>query len=129
MKSKLAAILTGLAIVSLSYPTLGHHGSNVVYDLTQSITITGTVTDYQFVNPHTQILFDVTEADGTVIGWLGGLPSSAGLGQNEGWTRDTLKSGDQITVTGAPARNDAPSIWIEQVILNGETLLGRRYTG
>jgi hypothetical protein len=129
MNSKLAAMLTGFAIASLSLPTLAHHGSNVIYDLTQSTTINGTVTDFQFVNPHVQLFFEVTGEDGAIGSWLGGLPSSSGLGQNEGWTRDTLKRGDEITVTGAPARNDAPSVWIEQVTLNGEMLLGRHYTG
>ncbi|HEY5624288.1 MAG TPA: DUF6152 family protein [Gammaproteobacteria bacterium] len=129
MRNTVAAIVAGLGIATTSFPASGHHGSNVVYDLTKSITVTGVVTEYQFVNPHTQILFDVTAEDGTVVGWLAGLPSSSGLSGSEGWTRETLKPGDEITVIGSPARNDAPSIWVEQVILNGEQLLGTRYTG
>ena len=112
-----------------SIPSLGHHGSNVVYDLTQSITVAGTVTEFQFVNPHTQILFDVTGEDGSVVGWLAGLPGSIRLTQEEGWTSDTLKAGDEISILGAPARNDAPSVWVEQVFLNGEPLLVDKYTG
>jgi hypothetical protein len=129
MKNTVTAIIVAFVTITASGPAAGHHGSNVVYDLTKSITVTGVVAEYQFVNPHTQILFEVTAQDGSVVSWLGGLPSSSGLAGNEGWTRDTLKPGDEITVTGSPARNDAPSIWIEQVILNGEELLGRRYTG
>ena len=74
-------------------PSLSHHGSNVVYDLTQSITVAGTVTEFQFVNPHTQILFDVAGDDGTVVGWLAGLPGSARLIQEEGWSRDNAQAG------------------------------------
>ena len=129
MNSKLVAMIAGLGIACLSFPSMGHHGSNVVYDLNQTITVTGTVTDYQFVNPHTLIFFEITADDGSVVGWLGGLPSSGGLARTEGWTRDTLKPGDEIIVTGAPARNAAPSVWIEQVVLNGEPLLRQRYTG
>ena len=112
-----------------SVSSFGHHGSNVVYDLTRSITVEGTVTEFQFVNPHTQILLDVTDADGSVVSWLAGLPGSVRLTQEEGWTRDTIAPGDEISITGAPARNDAPSIWVEQILLNGEPLLVDRYTG
>ena len=69
------------------------------------------------------------DEDGSVVGWLAGLPSTVSLGRNEGWTGETLKPGDEISITGAPARNDAPSIWVEQITLNGEPLLGRHYTG
>ena len=129
MKLKLVGILTGVAIAGLSLPSSGHHGSNVVYDLAQSVTLSGTVTEFQFVNPHTQILFEVTGEDGSVVTWLAGMSSSLGLGQNEGWTRETIKPGDEITITGSPARNDAPSIWVEQINVDGEPLLKGRYTG
>lgn len=129
MGSRLVAIVAGIAMAFPSIPSLGHHGSNVVYDLTKSITVAGTVTEFQFVNPHTQILFDVTGEDGSVVGWLAGLPGSIRLTQEEGWSMDTLKPGDEISILGAPARNDAPSVWVEQVFLNGEPLLGDKYTG
>ncbi len=129
MDSKLSAILAGIVIALLSLPSLSHHGSNVVYDLTQSITVTGIVTEFQFVNPHAGILFDVAGEDGSTVSWLAGLPGSMGLARNEGWTSDTVKPGDEISITGAPARNNAPSVWVEQIFVNGEPLLGRAYTG
>ena len=129
MNSKLVAILAGFAIAGLSLPSSGHHGSNAVYNLTQSITISGTVTEFQFVNPHTQILFEVTGEDGSVVTWLAGMSSSGGLEQNEGWTRETIKPGDEITITGSPARNGVPSIWVEQIDVNGDPRLKGRYTG
>ena len=130
MSVKFIAILSaGIGLLSLSLPSLSHHGSNVVYDLTQSITVTGTVSDFQFVNPHTLIMFDVTGEDGTVTEWLAGLSGPSNLASNEGWTRETLKPGDQISITGAPARGGAPSVWVEQVFVNDEPLLKRKYTG
>lgn len=130
MSAKLVAIFSaGVGLLLLSLPSFSHHGSNVVYDLTQTITLTGTVTDFQFVNPHTLIFFDVTGEDGAVVGWLAGLSGPNSLGRNEGWGRDTFKPGDQISITGAPARGGAPSVWVEQVFLNGKPLLGQRYTG
>lgn len=129
MRPRLTATLAGLAFSAVSLPTLSHHGSNIIYDLSRSITVTGTVTEFQFVNPHTQILFDVTADDGTVVTWLGGLSSSINLRQKEEWGKETLKPGDEVSITGAPGRNDAPSVWVEQVYLNGEPLLNRAYTG
>jgi hypothetical protein len=111
------------------WPAAGHHGSNVVYDLAQTITLTGTVTRLQFVNPHALIYFNVTSPDGAVVEWFAGLPSASRLGAAEGWTRETLKPGDTITITGAPARGGAPSLWTEQVSRDGEPLLKERYTG
>ena len=129
MGSRLAVTIAGFAIAFQALPSFSHHGSNTVYDLTRSITVSGTVTEFQFVNPHVQILFDVPGDDGSAVSWLAGLPGSLRLAQEEGWTRDTFKPGDAISITGAPARNDAPSVWVEQVFLNGEPLLGRAYTG
>lgn len=129
MGGKLIAIVTaGIAVASLSVPSFAHHGTSIVYDLTESITLSGVVTDFQFVNPHTLIHFDVTE-NGEVVSWLAGLSANTSLARSEGWTRDILKPGDEITVTGAPARGGAPSVWVQQVFLNGEPLLKGEYTG
>ena len=129
MGRKLIAVVTaGIAVASLSVPSFGHHGTSIVYDLTDSITISGVVTDFQFVNPHTLIHFDVTE-NGEVVGWLAGLSANTSLARAEGWTRDILEPGDEITVIGAPARGGAPSVWVQQVLLNGEPLLEGEYTG
>ena len=67
--------------------------------------------------------------DGKVVSWLGGLSAHTSLTRREGWTIETLKPGDEITVTGAPARRGAPSVWVQQVILNGELLLSGESTG
>ena len=120
---------TGVGLLSLSVPSYSHHGTAIVYDLTQSITISGTVADFLFVNPHTLIYVDVREEDGKVVSWLGGLSAHTSLTRREGWTIETLKPGDEITVTGAPARRGAPSVWVQQVILNGELLLSGESTG
>ena len=130
MSPRLIAIVsTGVGLLSLSLPSYSHHGTAIVYDLTQSITISGTVADFRFVNPHTLIYLDVRGEDGEVISWLGGLSNHTSLPRSEGWTKETLKPGDEISVTGAPARGGAPSVWVQQVILNGEPRLQGEYTG
>ena len=125
----IAILSAGLGLLSLSVPSFAHHGTSIVYDLTESVTISGTVTDFRFVNPHTLIYVEVAGEDGEVVEWLGGMSSHTSLTRNEGWTRDTLKPGDEVSITGAPARGGAPSVWITQVILNGEPLIRGEYTG
>jgi hypothetical protein len=125
----MAIFSTGVGFLFLSVPSYSHHGTSIVYDLTQSITISGTVIDFRFVNPHTLIYLDVRGEDGKVVSWLGGLSSNTNLSRSDGWTRDTLKPGDEITVTGAPARGGAPSVWVQQAILNGEPLLQEEHGG
>ena len=119
---------TGVGLLSLSALSYSHHGTSIVYDLTQMVTISGTVTSFRFVNPHTYIQLDVHGEGGKVVSWLGGLSGQTSLSQREGWTMETLKPGDEITVTGAPARGDAPSVYVRQVILNGEPLLEGLWT-
>lgn len=130
MSHKVVAFVSiGLGLLFPCLPASSHHGSNVVYDLTQTITVTGTVTEFRFVNPHALIFVEVTGDDGEVVKWLAGLPSASGLGANESWTRDTIKPGDQITITGAPARGGAPSLWAKQIVRDGKPLLRQSYTG
>jgi len=130
MSPRLISIfVVGVGLLSLSVPSYSHHGTAIVYDLTRSITISGTVADFRFVNPHTLIYVDVRGEDGEVVSWLGGLSAHASLTRREGWTIETLKPGDEVLVTGAPARGGAPSVWVQQVILNGEPLLQGESTG
>ncbi len=117
----ISSVATGILLFSVGLSA--HHGPGARYDFTQTVNVTGTVTDLRFINPHVLIFFDVTEEDGTVVGWSGGLTGPSRLARSDGWTKDILKPGDQISMTGAPTKNGAPSLWIEQVFLGGEPLL------
>ena len=107
-----ASILTGVGAQA-------HHGASVVYDLSQHVTLTGMVTDFQFVNPHVLIFFEVASDDGTTTVWSAGLTSPNRLARSDGWTKDMFEPGDVVTITGSPARGGAPSLWVEGV-LDGE---------
>ncbi len=125
MRGKVVATFSVAAgILLFSIGSSAHHGASVVYDLNQKVTMTGTVADYQFVNPHVLIFCEVTAEDGTAVVWSAGLTSPNRLARSDGWSRDTLKPGDRISILGSPARGGAPSLWVQQVFLDGTPLLG-----
>lgn len=117
-----------VTVLVLGGRTLAHHGAPSLYDVAHPITIKGTVTEFVFANPHAQIYLDVTNDKGEIVQWS---IETNGPGQlrRAGWTRETLKPGDVITVTLIPARNGAPvgfSGWAlgggKIVLANGQTI-------
>jgi uncharacterized protein DUF6152 len=107
MKKALAflAVAAGLALASL--PVFAHHGDAGRYEDNLTI-LTGTVVDLQLVDPHSIIVFDVVGEDGKTVRWQAELNGKAGLSKGFGWTRNTLKPGDKITLTGRKVKSGAP---------------------
>lgn len=101
MKNRVLAVLLVAAGLSVLSGLLFAHHSVTNYDREHPVTLTGTVTDFLFVNPHVLIVFEVTQEDGTVVKWAAGTAPPQRL-YRAGWNTKTLKPGDQITVTGAP---------------------------
>jgi len=105
----------------VSPPLFGHHG-NAAYDDKAPVTIKGTVTDYLWVNPHVQVVLDVKNDQGEIVHWACETVSPSKAFRS-GWTRDSLKAGDQITITVFPAKSHAPVGYIRKVVLaNGKEL-------
>ncbi len=119
-----SVVLLGL---SLAAPAHAHHGA-ALYDPEKSVTLTGTVAEFQFVNPHVLVYIDVRGADGKDVRWGGELTSPnrlARLGGPVQWHKDIFKPGDKITLTGRPARNGAPAMIITQIVdAHGVVLIG-----
>jgi hypothetical protein len=103
-----------------------HHGTNISYDHARPVTLTGTVTEFVWQNPHTQIYFDVKDAKGAVVHWAGEMNSPGVLSRQEGWTKRTLKAGDEITITVFPAKAGTPVGVVNKLVLNGKTILDNR---
>ena len=119
MHKKLILSLIFFAIcLVLSGPAFAHHGA-AAYDMSKTITVTGTVTDFQFVNPHVLIAMDVKDASGKVEKWQGELTSPNHLSR-AGWTKSTLKPGDQVSLIGGPAKSGSPTMWIRKIMKDGE---------
>jgi len=111
MKFKLA--LLTMTLLALAGTVSAHHGS-AAYEMDKSVTIKGTVTDFQFVNPHVLIFVDVKDDTGKVTNWAGELTSPNRL-TRLGWTKSTLKVGEEITMTGAPSKSGAPRMWANKL--------------
>lgn len=125
MRALFRSTAVAIGFVLGSGAVLAHHGASVVYDMSQSVTMTGVVTDFQFVNPHVLIYFEVEAENGTATIWSAGLTSPNRLARNDGWSNDTFEPGDAVTIIGSPARTGAPSLWVEQVLDgDGNPLLG-----
>ena len=99
MKNKLLAMLVGaIGFLLVSGPLFAHHGRSN-YDMTFTATVKGVVTDFQWVNPHALILVDVTGENGKVEKWIAETNSPNTLSR-QGWSRNTVKVGDQVTLVG-----------------------------
>ena len=103
---KLARPLPLLALVLCAGVLFAHHG-NTAYDETARVKIKGTVTEFVWTNPHSQIYLDVKDSSGKVVNW-GVETNSPGILTRAGWTRRSLKAGDKITIILCPARNGQP---------------------
>jgi hypothetical protein len=99
-----------------------HHG-NSAYDESKPVTLQGTVTEFDWVNPHTQIYFDVKSANGHIVHW-GCETLSPGKLTRAGWTKDSVKAGDQITITMVTAKTGAPVGILQKLVLADGRQLG-----
>jgi hypothetical protein len=106
MKTKLLRM--GLAAVALTIlfgavPVMAHHSFDM-FDMSKSLTLSGTIKDFQWTNPHTWTFIDVPNDKGGVDTWgiEGMSPNFLG---RRGWTKHTLNPGDKVTVTIAPLKD------------------------
>jgi hypothetical protein len=104
MSAKIAAF-SFVAGFMLSTPgVIAHHSFAAEFDAMKPLTLKGVVTKIEWSNPHTYFYMDVTGADGKVVNWGMEMGSPNGL-MRSGWTRNTLKVGDEVTVEGAQAKD------------------------
>jgi hypothetical protein len=109
-----------LALVLISAPVFAHHGT-AAYDLSKTYTVKGKITKFNFINPHVQVFFDATDEKGAVEQWQAELTSPNHL-IRVGWSKETLKAGDDVTVTGYRTKDGTNSIWISKILLKDEEL-------
>lgn len=116
MKHALFAFLATIFFVSTGAgPSYAHHGASM-FDMNALVTRAGTVTDFQFINPHGMIYFNAKDEKGTVQKWSAETRGGPNVLTKVGWTKDTLKEGDQITFVGHPAKDGSNSMRLAKVI-------------
>jgi hypothetical protein len=124
-KTHLAIIFIALAVSFLApKAVLAHHG-DAAYEPTKTLSLHATVTEFDWTNPHCEVRFDVNNGRGNVQHWtvraLGPLMLS-----RYGWTKESLKTGQMVTVVFRPAKDGEMTGVLDKVVLaNGQELSGK----
>ena len=115
---KKLALFAVLAIAALfvSAPLHAHHGE-ANYDTDKIVSVKGTVTEFQFINPHTLIALDVKNDKGEIEKWIGEARSPAMLSRYGGWDKNTIKVGEVITFYGHRTTNGTPFMRLQKIVL------------
>jgi len=92
-----------------------HHSFAGVYDESRLVTVLGVVTQFKFVNPHALMYMDVTDPSGKVARWTIEFAGRLNL-SNLGWTADSIKSGEHVTVTGNPTHSSSDRIAFKRLV-------------
>ena len=112
MKNKLLRLLgVSLGLLIVSGPLSAHHGKGA-FDMDNLTVVKGTVTKFQFINPHALIYIDVVDGKGKVEHWIAESSSNNHLGRG-GYDKNSLKPGDQVVVTAHRARNGANTLELQ----------------
>ena len=104
--SLLNTLALGVVVTSVAW---AHHSFSAEYDAKKPVTLTGTVSNVEWMNPHVYFFLDVTGEDGKVANWAFEMGPPNGL-QRSGWTRNTIKIGDEFIVEGFLARNGSRNV-------------------
>lgn len=123
MRTSLVGLWAAAAAAVLANdPAIAHH-SFAMFAIDKEVVIQGTVTEFQWTNPHTWIEMDVADAKGETTHWSIEAGSVAGLSR-QGWTRHTLQPGDKITLVAHPMRDGKPGGSLMGVTLSDGKHLG-----
>ena len=109
-----------VGLLAVSVPLVAHHG-NAAFD-PASVTVTGTVTEFTWGNPHCFVRFDVKDKDGGIVHWVAETSNPSDM-IDRGWTKNSLKPGYEVTVTMLPVKSGKPIGRVQQIVLAGGKVL------
>ena len=117
------------ASVLLGLPASAHHSIAAGFDMQTDISITGTITTMEFINPHARLFLEVEDENGQTETWTVWFTSGNNL-MRRGWRPTDLPVGETVTVTGFPARDGSPQTYGgETTLSDGRTLFGGNAPG
>jgi len=115
-----------VGFLAISFPLFAHHG-NASYDTEKTVTVTGSVTEYVWANPHVFLKVDAKDDSGNTLHWV--IEAQNIVAQSElGWTNTMFKPGDQVVIDVTPTKNGRPiGRFRGRIVINGQEFkpLGR----
>jgi hypothetical protein len=118
------AVVLGIGGLVVAVPVPAHHSFSAEFDGSKPIELKGVVTKIEWANPHVYFYIDVKDDKGKVVNW-GCETAGPGSLHRQGWTRDSLRAGDQVVVEGYPAKDGSKLADARNVTLaDGHRLLG-----
>ena len=124
LRIRISAVLTGVVLSVLSVPAQAHHSLPTFYDTEKTIQVVGVVKSVRIMNPHSEMIFEVTEPNGEKSEWMAISGSSAQM-TRAGWTNDTLEAGTTVTFEGHPVRREGAKGLLARAFILAD---GRRIT-
>lgn len=116
MKNLVLCLTMSFAVLLVAAPLRAHHGE-ANYDTDKVVSVKGTVTDFQFINPHVQIFMNVKNENGEMEKWACEARSPSMLVRIGGWDKNTLKPGDVIAASGFRAKNGSNVLRLSKIVL------------
>ncbi len=117
MTTKLAAFIAGVGLLAAAIPAIAHHSFAAEFDANKPVTVTGAITKIEWTNPHVWFYADVKDQAGKVANYGFEMGSPNGL-MRSGWTRNSMKVGDVVTVEGSRAKDGSNHVNARSVTLN-----------
>ena len=112
------------AVILLSVPFGQAHHGLARFDTTHIVTVKGTITRFDWINPHAYVYADITDAQGKTANWMLEC-GSLGMLSRFGWSLDVVKKGDKVTVYGFVAKDGSAYMALQKIDLpNGKSLPG-----
>jgi hypothetical protein len=116
---RLTACIVALGVLT-AVPAIAHHGTSITYEMDKTITVTGTVTEFDFSYPHPALFLEVKDDKGKATKWGAEfLPTPAAL-KALGWNRETLKFGDAVVLGCHPSKTGNPVCAVQTITINGK---------
>ena len=129
MKKLFAFFLLITALLMVAAPLFAHHGRGATYDMKKQVTLKGVITEVAWRNPHVAIYMDVKDTGGKIVNWAFENSNVSTLAR-QGYNRNTLKVGEEITAVVNPSAQGAPrGIVVKVVLAGGKEIMSRENGG